>query len=87
VSQAFASNETMFDEEKHIIRKYTSSSSIKIAEDGSLFDIFSWPSLKPGSISAFKVKGKTHIHTNPGIFFCGCTNPGMNNHLFQVPLL
>jgi len=71
VSQAFASNETMFDEEKHIIRKYTSSSSIKIAEDGSLFDIFSWPSLKPGSISAFKVKGKTHIHTNPGIFFAG----------------
>jgi hypothetical protein len=40
------------------MRKYTSSSSIKIAEDGSLFDIFSWPSLKPGSISAFKVKGK-----------------------------
>jgi hypothetical protein len=35
----------------------TSSSSIKIAEVGSLFDIFSWPSLKPGSISAIKVKG------------------------------
>ena len=77
MSQAFASNETMFDEEKHIMRKYTSSSSIKIAEDGSLFDIFSWPSLKPGSISAFKVRGKTHIYTNPG----------MDNHLFQVPLL
>jgi hypothetical protein len=36
------------------------SSSIKIAEDGSLFDIFSWPSLKPGSISAFQVKQKIH---------------------------
>jgi hypothetical protein len=34
----------------------TSSSSIKIADDGSLFDIFSWPSLKPGSISVIHVK-------------------------------
>jgi len=25
-----------------------------------IFDIFSWPSLKPGSISAFKVKRKIH---------------------------
>ena len=35
----------------------TSSSSIKMAEDGSLFDIFCWPSLIPGSISIIAVKG------------------------------
>jgi hypothetical protein len=45
----------------------TSSSSIKIAEVRSLFDIFSWPSLKPGSISAIKVKGKRHITTDSHI--------------------
>jgi hypothetical protein len=41
---------------------YTSSSSIKIVEDGSLFDIFSWPSLKPGSISAIQVKQKYMLY-------------------------
>jgi hypothetical protein len=51
----------LYINQKRFMRKTnmrkTSSSSIKIAEVGSLFDIFSWPSLKPGSISAIKVKG------------------------------
>jgi hypothetical protein len=47
-------------EEKNSWEIYTSSSSIKIVEDGSLFDIFTWPSFKPGSISAFQVKQKIH---------------------------
>lgn len=41
----------------YLNNRKTSSSSIKMAEDGSLFDIFSWPSLKPGSMSAIHVKG------------------------------
>jgi hypothetical protein len=44
----------------------TSVSSIKIAEDGSLFEIFCCPSFKPGSISIINVMDK-RILTNISI--------------------
>jgi len=45
-------------------QNFTSVSSIKTDDDGSLFDIFSWPCCRPGSISTCRNNQDQNNHSN-----------------------